>query len=95
MRTDAQGEYQFRTVKPAAYPNGSTAAHIHPIIKEPDKNEYYIDAYLFDDDPLLTTEKRAKLEDRGGSGIVKLARDKNGIWRARRDIILGLNVPNY
>jgi protocatechuate 3,4-dioxygenase beta subunit len=94
VNTGADGRYQFRSVKPAAYPGRAIPAHIHPIIKEPDKNEYYIDEYRFEDDPLLTVEERAKEEKRGGSGIIKLTR-QNGVWVGHRDIVLGFNIPNY
>jgi protocatechuate 3,4-dioxygenase beta subunit len=95
MKTGSQGEYRFTTIKPAPYPGQRIPAHVHPIVKEPDKNEYYIDEYLFDDDPLLTRAERARLENRGGSGIVHLTRGTNGVYRGRRDITLGLNIPNY
>ena len=94
VKTDEAGEYKFTTIRPAPYPSRDNPAHIHPIIKEPDKNEYYIDEYVFDDDPLLTPQKRAALENRGGSGIVRLTRS-GGAWAGRRDITLGLNVPGY
>ncbi|HZS09891.1 MAG TPA: intradiol ring-cleavage dioxygenase [Blastocatellia bacterium] len=95
MKTDGQGRYKFRTIKPAPYPGRSIPAHIHPIIKEADKNEYYIDEFLFDDDPLLVKAERAKQENRGGSGIIKLARDQRGVLIGHRDIVLGMNIPNY
>lgn len=95
MKTDGAGRYKFRSIKPAAYPGRKDPAHIHPLVKEPDKNEYYIDEYLFDDDPLLTAQERARQEKRGGSGIIRLAKNENGIWIGRRDIVLGLNIPNY
>jgi protocatechuate 3,4-dioxygenase, beta subunit len=63
-------------------------------VKEPDKNEYYMDDYLFDDDPLLTQEERLRQRQRGGNGIIK-PEIKNGILHAKRDIILGKNVENY
>ncbi|MFN0108070.1 MAG: intradiol ring-cleavage dioxygenase [Blastocatellia bacterium] len=95
MKTNERGEYKFRSIKPAAYPNRRDPAHIHPVIKEQDKNEYYIDEYLFDDDPLLTAAERDKQEKRGGSGIIKLTKNQSGIWIGRRDIVLGKNIPNY
>ncbi len=45
-------------LKPAAYPGRTDPAHIHITIKEPDKSEYYIDDFLFDDDPLLIEHER-------------------------------------
>ncbi len=95
MKTDAKGEYKFVTLRPGAYPGRAEPAHIHMTIKEPDKNEYYIDEILFDDDPLLTTGRREKLENRGGSGIVKLINVGSGMFKGQRDIYLGSNIPNY
>jgi protocatechuate 3,4-dioxygenase beta subunit len=95
MRTGPDGRYQFRTLRPAPYPGQRIPAHIHPVVKEPGKNEYYLDEYVFDGDPRLTPEKRAELEDRGGSGIVKLTRSPQGVWVGRRDIVLGRNIPDY
>ena len=95
MKTNVKGEYKFTTIKPAPYPNGNIPAHIHPIVKEPDKNEYYIDECRFDDDPLQTAQERSKSEDRGGSGIIQLTKREGGIWSGERNIILGLNIPNY
>jgi protocatechuate 3,4-dioxygenase, beta subunit len=42
----------------------------------------------------LTGEKRKALENRGGSGILRVV-DANGVWVAEHNIILGLNIPNY
>jgi protocatechuate 3,4-dioxygenase beta subunit len=90
MKTNANGEYKFVSIKPAPYPKRYDPAHIHPTIKEPDRNEYYID-----DDPLIPEQYRANAENRGGSGIIQLTKNDKGIWTGRRDIILGLGVPNY
>jgi protocatechuate 3,4-dioxygenase beta subunit len=95
MKTNERGQYKFHTIKPVAYPNRPDPAHIHPIIKEPDKNEYYIDEFLFDDDPLLTQAERTRRQLRGGSGIIKLTKNSEGVWVGHRDIVLGKNIPNY
>ena len=94
IRTKEDGKYTFYTFRPASYPNCQEPEHIHITVKEPDKNEYYIDEYAFDDDPLLTKKERSSLENRGGSGIMK-SEMKNGILTVKRNIILGLNIPNY
>jgi len=94
LKTNKKGEYRFYTLRPAAYPQRNAAQHIHVTIKEPDKNEYYIDSYLFDDDPLLTPEERSRNQNKGGDGVIHL-KQENGIWKAKRNIILGLNVQDY
>jgi protocatechuate 3,4-dioxygenase beta subunit len=95
MKTGADGAYAFSTIRPTPYPGRAIPAHVHPIVKEPDKNEYYLDEYRFDDDPLLTAAERAKAENRGGSGIIHLTKTAAGVWTGARDIVLGLNIPNY
>jgi protocatechuate 3,4-dioxygenase, beta subunit len=95
MKANALGEYKFVSIKPAPYPKRYDPAHIHPVIKEAGRNEYYIDEYRFDDDPLLTVEHRAKAQNRGGSGIIQLTKTDKGIWTGNRDIVLGKHIPNY
>jgi len=94
MKTNEKGEYKFMTLKPIAYPGRNIPAHIHVAIKEPGTNEYWIDDYVFDDDPLLTTAERKKQESRGGNGIVVME-EKEGMLYGERDIYLGRNIPGY
>lgn len=94
VKTDANGKYSIYTIRPAPYPDLSMPAHIHPTIKEPNMNEYYIDEFIFDDDKMLTTKYRKALENRGGSGVLRLY-TKGDLQIAEHDIVLGLNIPNY
>ena len=93
-KTDKNGFYKFYTLVPASYPNSRNPRHIHPTVKEPGKNEYYIDEYLFADDPLLPEKEKTNTGTRGGNGVVKPYL-KDGMLHATRKIILGLNIPNY
>ncbi|MDD1442058.1 hypothetical protein MEO93_17180 [Dolichospermum sp. ST_sed3] len=95
IKTNADGKYKFYTLRPASYPNSRAPQHIHPVIKEPNRNEYYIDEYLFTDDPFLDEKEKANQQKRGGSGIIALTKKQDGTWVAKRDIILGFNIPNY
>lgn len=95
VKSDAKGKYKFTSIRPASYPQGRNPQHIHPIVKEPGYSLYWIDEYLFEDDPFLTKEERARQEKRGGNGIISLKKDSRGTWIGTRDIILGLNVPGY
>ncbi len=97
MKTNEKGEYKFFTLKPQPYPGRKDPAHIHVTIKETDKNAYWIDEYVFDDDTLLTKKKRKKLENRGGSGILSISSYYKGrkSLKSERNIYLGRNIPGY
>ena len=94
IKTNKTGQYKFYTLIPASYPKSNNPKHIHITIKEPGKSEYWIDDFLFADDALLTRELRNKNKFRGGNGILRTS-NQNGIMIARRDIILGENIPGY
>lgn len=93
IKTGTDGKYAFYTLKPATYPDRSEPAHIHATVKEPSLNEYYLEDYLFEGDPLLKNVKPNEYP-RGGAGIVSLKKEET-ILVAKRDIILGLNIPDY
>lgn len=95
IKTDKTGRYKFYTLRPGAYPGRENPEHIHATIKEPGISEYWIDEYLFDDDPILNKKERDAQQKRGGNGIIKLTKNSNGVLIAKRDIILGLNIPGY
>jgi protocatechuate 3,4-dioxygenase, beta subunit len=95
VKTDKEGNYSIYTIRPAPYPKDNIPAHIHTSIKEPNiDNEYYIDDFVFDDDKLLTGEKRKALTNRGGSGILRVL-ISGDLQIAEHNIVLGLNIPNY
>lgn len=96
VKTDTNGNYTIKTIRPAPYPDDVSPAHIHLAIKEPiAANEYYTDEIHFDDDRLLIPyKKKNRLENRGGSGIVRVL-FKDSLQIAEHDIVLGLNIPNY
>jgi protocatechuate 3,4-dioxygenase beta subunit len=94
VKTDKNGFYKFYTLVPASYPNSTNPKHIHPTIKEPGFTEYWIDEFVFDDDPLLPKEERNRSHPVGGGGVIKTVM-KDGMLRATRNITLGLNVRDY
>ena len=95
VKTDDNGRYAIYTIRPAPYPGDRTPAHIHLSVKEPDIDDaYYIDEFVFDDDKFLTGEKRKAMENRGGSGILKVS-VSGDLQIAEDNIILGLHIPNY
>lgn len=95
IKTDASGRYEFKTIRPGSYPNSKNPQHIHPIIKEPGTTLYWIDEFLFKDDPLLSEQEKTRNEGRGGTGVMELKKNEKGVRMGKRDIILGKNIPNY
>jgi protocatechuate 3,4-dioxygenase beta subunit len=57
--TDASGRFEFRTIRPAPYPNRNTPAHIHLNIFVPRGRRYWADGLVFEDDPLVPAGDRA------------------------------------
>jgi len=89
MKTDSQGHYEFRTIKPAPYPGRTIPAHIHPTADAPGYPARWLDEYWFEGDPFLKKEDIAKNAGLGSfSVILKLARGSDGILRGVRDIRL-------
>ena len=95
VKTNADGKYTFYTFVPGKYIYGNELTQILPIVKEPNKPEYKIETFLFDDDPLLTGKCRTKVEQTNPNRILKLDK-KEGLFVAKRDIILGMEeTPEY
>ncbi len=94
IRTNANGQYTFYTFVPGKYIFGNELTQIHPIIKEPNKPEYKIESFVFDNDPLLTKSCRSKIEETNPNRILKLDK-KEGLFVAKRDIILGKELEIY
>jgi len=95
MKTGSDGKYEFRTIKPAPYPNNSAPAHVHGHISAPGFPEYPI-IYYFEGDNLITDRNRSELNShRGGtSSIIKLTRESNAALVGHRDIILEYVKPS-
>ena len=95
IKTDGDGKYTIYTLRPGIYPSRNALAHIHATILEPDGKYYWIEEYLFDDDPLLKEDNRSKTSPRGGSSGKLILKKEGELWVAKRDIILGKNIPDY
>ena len=89
MRTEADGRYQFRTIKPAPYPRRTIPAHIHAHLYGAGYSEHWIDDYWFQGDAFITdkTIEDARKQE-STPAIVELKREADGVWRGTRDIKL-------
>lgn len=89
MKTNQQGRYEFETFRPGAYPNRNASEHIHITLKVPGQEEYWLDSFVFEDDPLLSDKDKKEGLDMGQtSPVLRLVKDDQGILRGTRDIIL-------
>ncbi len=89
LLTDEKGRYQFRSIKPASYPNSTISSHIHMTLTGTDFREDWIDSILFEGDRFLTQRERETAGRRGGfNPILTLEKRADGIWHGTRDIKL-------
>ncbi|MGX7668498.1 dioxygenase family protein [Flavobacterium pedocola] len=87
-KTDQNGNYQIHTIRPASYPNSTAPAHIHAAVKLPnDPKPFYINDFLFKDDPYLPKKEQNRFSYQGGSGIMDVKKINN-IWVGKRDMSL-------
>jgi len=57
MKTDANGKYEFETIKPTPYEtHGGEPAQIHYTIEGLDYPEYWLAALWFQDDPRISED---------------------------------------
>ena len=88
MRTDAQGRYEFSTIKPAPYPNNRIPAHIHYVVSAPGYKERVFEI-VFAGDPNIDERMRADAAREGSAFSIRpLTRDQQGAWRCTQDIKL-------
>jgi len=88
MITNAEGKYEFESIKPGPYPSGGIPAHVHYAIIQ-DSVVVQRFELLFEGDPSLTEDMKKRGTVEGGMVAVrKLEKDANGIWRGEYDLIL-------
>jgi len=86
MRTDAQGRYEFSTIKPAPYPNNRIPAHIHYVVNAPGHRERVFEI-VFEGDPNIDERMRADAaKEESAFSIRTLTRDQQGAWRCAQDV---------
>ena len=58
MKTDAEGRYQYRTVRPASYPSSSIAQHIHTQLWGDGVPAQWNKDLNFSDDPFVSAQEK-------------------------------------
>lgn len=88
MRTDAAGQYEFATIKPAHYPNNTIPAHIHYVVTAPGYKERIFEI-VFEGDRFLNDRIRADAaKEDSAFSIRPLERDRQGGLRCTQDVRL-------
>lgn len=88
VKTDADGKYTFFTFVPGNDRRYNQPQQIFPVIKEPSKDAYEINTFLFDKDPLLSKRCKKKIAKQNHSDRILKPKLVDGILVAERDIVL-------
>ena len=89
MRSDADGRYEYETIRPGHY--DGNAAHVHYLVRAPGYYPLLLDLW-FDDDPELQSRRRDGRPEIPPSfpvnvvAIRPVTRDAAGVWHTTRDI---------
>lgn len=87
--TDADGRFELRTIRPAAYPGSSGPAHIHFEVSGAGYDKQWPDELQFADDPAITPSMLAESKAKGTfAPIVQTTRDGRGVLHATYNIRL-------
>lgn len=78
-KTDADGRFEFRTIRPAPYPGGKHAAHIHVTVFTADGARYHAGGPLFDDDALVPAADREATRRDPTFGSVRAVRREGAV----------------
>jgi protocatechuate 3,4-dioxygenase beta subunit len=88
MRTDAEGKYEYRTIKPGPYPSSRIPAHIHYRVSAPGYKERVFEI-VFEGDPFITEQIRADAKNAFSVyAIQRLERDGQNTLRCAQDVTL-------
>jgi protocatechuate 3,4-dioxygenase beta subunit len=74
LKTDAEGRYEYRSIRPAQYPDANIEAHVHYQFWGPGVPPQNAEELLFADDTKLKDEVRRRSATLGRFAFVKKAR---------------------
>ena len=70
-KTNAEGRFEFHTIRPAAYPGRSIPAHVHFILWGAGYPRQWVDELRFEGDPFVTSRMLADSVEAGKFGTVR------------------------
>jgi len=77
-RTDNEGRFEFRTIRPAPYPSRQIPAHVHVNVYAP-SGRYSAGELRFADDPLVPRQERESSDRMGEFAWVKQIATRDGV----------------
>jgi protocatechuate 3,4-dioxygenase beta subunit len=91
-RTDAEGRYEFRTIRPAPYPGDGPPAHVHFYLSGPSQPRQEAEELVFVGDPKISSgmAERSRRAGRFG-GVRPITRGADGAWHCTFDMRLHPN----
>jgi protocatechuate 3,4-dioxygenase beta subunit len=88
LRTDPEGRYSFRTIRPASYPGTRVPQHIHYEVAA-EGHEPRIFEIVFEDDPFVTAQIRDAAAQPGSFyALRRVERGESGPGRVTQDVVL-------
>jgi protocatechuate 3,4-dioxygenase, beta subunit len=88
VETDADGRFEFATIRPAPYPNRRTAAHVHLTVEGPGVPRQSA-GLMFEGDELLTDKDRQDSAKAGMFGSVLPVKERDGVQHVTLNIRIG------
>ena len=88
VKTDADGRFEFTTIRPAPYPNRRTAAHVHLTVEGPGVPRQSA-GLMFEGDALLTDQDRQDSAKAGMFGSVLPVEERDGAQHVTLNIRIG------
>lgn len=88
LRTDAQGRYEYSTIKPAPYPGNGPPAHIHYHVNAPGFQERIFEIVFEGDSKISDSIRTQAAKEDSGFSICKLTRDAQSVWHCAQNVTL-------
>lgn len=87
MITNAEGKFEYRTIRPASYPEGRNPAHVHYVITRSGREKQYAELQ-FEGDRWLRNNGKLSEEQRRDTfaDIRPITKDEQGVWRVVKDL---------
>jgi protocatechuate 3,4-dioxygenase, beta subunit len=88
LRTDGQGRYSYRTIRPGSYPGTRVPRHIHYEVTA-DGHGTRVFEIVFEDDPFVSAQIRADAARPGSAyALQSVAKGPGGVGRVTQDVVL-------